>query len=394
MTMTVLETTGPEQPARPPVGAPALQRGIMVCDPGGRILAANSQLKEIASPPGSDWDSATTCCNVVCSATPNYPLEGACLTERSLAAGHPLVDVRLEPANSPTALSVTATPLCDAGSGVMFEVRPDDGRSHATPALWISALGPFRVEGPDGSLTGDWLAQRPGELLRFLVCERHRLVPADVIGEAIWPHAGTAAPNTVRHFVHELRHRLDPRRSERPSDSTVVCSRGAYGLDGARVWLDVDEFERHAAAGAMALRCGQRSAAREHLQHAVALYRGDFLAEDRYAEWALCERERLRYVACDALRGLVEVTPGPDAVTHLERLAELEPFDDDVHRELISAWLALGRRSRAVRHYDSFRARLFRTLGAPPGFDLAELAQEREPRVPEQVRTSPGLTPA
>src|SRR5207248_578568 len=65
----------------------------------------------------------------------------------------------------------------------------------------VFAMGTLRIEGPRGPLTGDWLEQRPGQLLRFLVCERWQIVPADVIGEAIWPHAGPAAPNTVRHFV-------------------------------------------------------------------------------------------------------------------------------------------------------------------------------------------------
>jgi DNA-binding SARP family transcriptional activator len=275
---------------------------------------------------------------------------------------------------------VTATPLCDGGSQVLFQVRPDTHARATAPPLRIFALGAIQLDGPGGPLMGDWLAQRPGELLRFLVCERWRIVPADVIGEAIWPHAGSSAPNTVRHFVHALRHRLEPERTGPASTSTVLCRRGGYGLDPNRVWVDVDEFEREAVAGISALHGGSPTAARARLEHATALYRGDFLADEPYAEWALRERDRLRAVACEALRALVQLVGPPDSARYLEQLAELEPFDDDVHRDLVATLLAMGRRSRAARHYESFRVRLMREFGELPSFQLSDLVPLLESR--------------
>jgi DNA-binding SARP family transcriptional activator len=245
----------------------------------------------------------------------------------------------------------------------------------------IFALGPLRVDGPGGPLTGDWLEQRAGQLLRLLVCERKKIVPADAIGEALWPHAGPAAPNTVRHFIHELRERLEPERSPRAKPSPVVCRHGGYGLDDDRVWIDADEFERQAAIGAAAAEQGRRVQARAQLKLALALYVGDFLGDEPYAVWALSERERLRAIACDALRSLIDLGAGlhEGAAGWLERLAALEPFDEDVHRELILAWLRMGRWSRAARHYESFRVRLLREFGAVPAFELAELARALRP---------------
>jgi DNA-binding SARP family transcriptional activator len=243
----------------------------------------------------------------------------------------------------------------------------------AVPDYRLHVLGPLRVDGPDGRLRGDWIEQRPGELLRFLVCERGRIVPADEIGEALWPRAGPGAANTVRHFVHALRHRLEPGRPGSARTSTVLCRRGGYGLDPSRVWLDVDDFEREALAGISALHAGTHEAARDHLERATALYRGDFLADEPYAEWALTERNRLRAVACEALRALVHLVSLPDRARYLEQLADLEPFDDDVHRDLVAALLAMGRRSRAARHFDSFRVRLMREFGETPGFELSDL---------------------
>ena len=57
----------------------------------------------------------------------------------------------------------------------------------------------------------------------------------------------------------------------------------------------------------------------------------------------------------------------------LEQLAELEPYDAEVHRQLLTAWLRLGRRTEAARRYTSFRMRMLREFGEEPDFELADL---------------------
>jgi DNA-binding SARP family transcriptional activator len=242
------------------------------------------------------------------------------------------------------------------------------------PTLRIFALGRLRVAGPEGPLAQDWLGQRPGQLLRFLVCQRHRIAPADVIAEAMWPYPGAGAPITVRCLVHALRARLEPGRAGNAL-SPVVCHRGGYALDHDQVWIDVDEFEREATSGLAALATGDRARARECLERAVDLYEDDLLTDEPYADWVLVERERLRALAADALRALAELcAEEPHAAAgYLERLSELEPFDDDVERQLLSAWLRMGRKSRAARHYHWFRVRVQREFGAGPELELAPL---------------------
>ena len=114
---------------------------------------------------------------------------------------------------------------------------------------------------------------------------------------------------------------------------------------------------------------------RSMFEHALSLYQGDFLADEPYAEWALTERERLRALAGKPLRALGELhADDPSAAAaYLERLAQMEPLDGDVHRELLSLWVRQGRLSRATRHYQAFRQRLLREFGEPPAFTLSEL---------------------
>jgi DNA-binding SARP family transcriptional activator len=61
------------------------------------------------------------------------------------------------------------------------------------------------------------------------------------------------------------------------------------------------------------------------------------------------------------------------AAEHLQRLAQLEPFDSHVHQMLIEVCLRRGRRTEALRHYHALRARLQRAFGEQPDFELTHV---------------------
>jgi len=117
--------------------------------------------------------------------------------------------------------------------------------------------------------------------------------------------------------------------------------------------------------------------ATRHLEHAIDLYRGEFLADEPYADWAYDERTRLASLATYALRVLIVLAHerGDElaAINHLERLSELEPYDSAVCRELVTALLYAGHHSEAKRRYTGFARRLRREFGEEPGFDLKSL---------------------
>ena len=386
----VRNVAGAGRPARPGRGLitevyELFPYAIMVVDTAGRMITANRRARQILDRGETDEGLADTCCSLFGCRRPGGPLARSCITEVALQTAKRLPELRLDVTAAPTgALWVTAAPLDPGGSAVVFQMRPGSAQDRRTrtrpywldgPQLRIFALGNLRVESREGSLTGDWLEQRPGQLLRFLVNERHRVVPTEVIASAVWGQFGRNAPNTVRHFIHALRERLEPDRPKHGESSFVVSRRGGYTLNGERVWTDVDEFEMEVRRGRAALACVARDQAIERFERAVELYRDDFLADEPYAEWAFAERERLRSLAGDTLRSLsalYEHEPVKSA-SYLERLGSMEPFDNDVHRELIAALLRLGRRSRAARHYQAFRRRLMGAFGDRPDFELSEL---------------------
>jgi DNA-binding SARP family transcriptional activator len=198
------------------------------------------------------------------------------------------------------------------------------------------------------------------------------------LAETLWPASDRAGLGTVRYFVHVLRDQLEPRRQRRHPSTFVQFRSGGYVLNRLAIHIDADEFESNVKAGlSAALR--RKDNAEASLSKALRLYRGEFLGNYPYADWARGERDRLHALATRGLTELIRIrqTRGDsDGVRALRaRLAEMEPLDDDVHRELIIDDLRGNHNSQAIRRYERLSVRLQRELGRKPGFEFVELAK-------------------
>jgi DNA-binding SARP family transcriptional activator len=365
--------------------------GLFTVDGSRRVLSVNRACREalpqVAHLPDGPISTPLTCCDLVCHRLAAGG-EPRCLADEALAAAAALPEIRIDlgAENDPDAVWLTVSPLGEDDHAV-FHLRPgkaDDRRRRteahlgAAPRLRIFALGPTRVETSlAGSIGGQWIEQRPGQVLKFLVCTRGRVATAEEIAQALWPDAGAVALNSVRYFIHVLRARVEPAREARAPSRFIESRRGGYSFDPRRVWLDVAEFEELVGAGLAALVASERAAALQRLERAMNLYRDDFLADEPYAEWALEERNRLRELAARTLSALVELRLGEGdlnaASRHARHLADIDPYDSDAQRRHVELSLRRGRRSEAMRRYDLFRRRLRRDFNEEPDFQLADL---------------------
>ena len=363
-----------------------LPYGVIVVEAGGIVSSSNPCAQGYF--PELEGDGEHHCGQLLDCMAPGGPCADGCLAERAAQADRPLPEIRIDTrrGGGVSALWVTAAPLGDGRA--LLHLRPGDARDRrrrsdphwiSGPRLKISAFGRMHVDSPEGPLSGKWLQQRPGHVLKYLVCERNRVVHAEEIAEALWPGAGPTALNNVRHFIHSLRDKLEPDRPKRAPSSFIVAVQGGYAIDRRRVQIDADDFEEAAKKGVEAARRGALDEAEAALSGALELYRGDFLSDEPYAEWAYVERDRLRALTTQCLRVLATILAKREdidgASSVLEQLAELEPYDAEVHRQLLTAWLRLGRRTEAARRYTSFRMRMLREFGEEPDFELADLTQ-------------------
>jgi len=304
-----------------------------------------------------------------------------CLTALVLEAEEGLrrpVQLSLLGSRKPTILTAV---LAGEGSGsVAYQLHSEAPahRGRADRVLRIAALGPLRVEVDGEARNGDWLKQRPGELLKYLICSRSRPVSSETIAAALWPDRGPSAVANVRYFVHRLREHLERSNGAGGEHRVIVRRAGGYMIDTDLLALDVETFEAQTVAGLAALEHSDPARAERKLSRALALYRDDFLPDVPYADWAFAEREYLRGLAGRALRACgqlaLRVGRTDDAAAHFQRLAALEPFDTDIQQQLIEVFLRRGRRSEAMRHYSALRLRMLRAFGDEPDFDLSDIA--------------------
>jgi hypothetical protein len=288
-----------------------LPYGLFAVEESGAIVEINDACRELFAGllgAADSSDRSLRCCDLVCDPVGEGTGERRCFTEEALTSAAPLQEARIDlPYGSFTdAAWVTTSRLAESGL-VVFHLRPGESSDQrrdtegtwlTTPRLRIFALGQTRVETREGPVGGEWLEQRPGQLLKYLVSRRGDFVAAEEIAEAFWPESGgMASLASVRYLIHTLRSKLEPNRETRAPSEFVRSRRGGYMLDGRCVWIDADEFEELVAAGLAALVAGDRDAARNRLRHALDLYHGDFLADEPYAEWALAERDRLSDLA-------------------------------------------------------------------------------------------------
>jgi DNA-binding SARP family transcriptional activator len=200
------------------------------------------------------------------------------------------------------------------------------------------------------------------------------------VAKGRWPVSGSAGAKgaaNVRQAMHTLRDRIEPARERHAQSAFIAARSGGYELERDAIWIDADDFEISVREGLRELAQGELETAEATLARAAGLYRGDFLAEETYADWAFGERDRLRDLAAHALRGLAEIkAAGGDlegATEHLQRLAELEPLDMDVQGDLLAMLVRRGRHAEAARRHDIVRRRYRKTFGEDPPFDLAEI---------------------
>jgi DNA-binding SARP family transcriptional activator len=358
---------------------------MAIVDSSGVVLWRSARMGERLQAAGLACEEGSGCCAALGCAANTSAGELRCLTRLAIAGPAGLPPRPWRPADDAARAGTISADVVHAPGGalVVFDLtapRPVGGNTAPPPVadVHVLALGPLSIRIDGQPMDGDWLQQRPGQTFRYLLASRSGVARSEAIAEALWPDRGPAAVANVRYCVYKVREVVDDRSL--PAQSIVMRSAGGYRLDPRRLVVDVDVFGAKVLAGLEAYRARRTHAAEALLAEALELYRGDFLADDPYAEWAFTEREYLRGLAGKALGARARIALGEDrlevAAGCLQRMAQLEPFDSQVHQLLIQVCLRRGRRTEAMRHYSQLRLRLARAFGETPDFDLAHLAAD------------------
>ena len=206
--------------------------------------------------------------------------------------------------------------------------------------LEVRLLGGFEVLRDGGRVPQEaWQHRRGAELVKLLALAPEHRLHRDQVIEALWPElpydAALANLHKAAHFA---------RRAIGGSDAVVVHAGRIALAPGAVVTTDVERFEA---------------------ENDPALYGGQLLPEDRYAEWVIEARERLRLAYVRSLR----------ARGWWEEVVTEEPADEEAHRSLMRGYADAGNRSAALRQFERLNASLAE-VGLQPGAETLALHNE------------------
>ena len=201
---------------------------------------------------------------------------------------------------------------------------------------------------PARSLLG-WLATHPGS---------H---PRGVVAAALWPDVtDESARASLRTALSAVRDSLGA-----GAQIALAADRQTVGLAAPpHVSIDVREFDALLDAG--------------HPAQALAAIGDGELLPGLDADWVLRERDRHRDRVGDAMAQLARDAQAAGdragAVAWLKRRAELDPFDEGAHRELIEELDREGDRAAALSVYNRLADRLRRELAVAPSAATRRLA--------------------
>jgi DNA-binding SARP family transcriptional activator/ABC-type transport system substrate-binding protein len=201
-------------------------------------------------------------------------------------------------------------------------------------------------------------ARKQRALLAMLGLEANRTVSAERLAEGLWgEEPPPSAPKMVQLYVSQLRRLLEN------NGATIVTHGRGYELRIPADAVDVARFER--------LLDESRPRA------ALALWRGDALADVAEEPFAAAEIRRLNELRVHAQEQAIEADIA--AGRHAEVIGELEglvtehPLRERLHAQRMLALYRSGRQSEALEAYRQARGALVEQIGVEPGVELQRL---------------------
>jgi DNA-binding SARP family transcriptional activator len=247
-----------------------------------------------------------------------------------------------------------------------------------TAVLRIKMLGSFQAWRQQEILT--WPTQKSKALFQILLIDPGRVVLTDQLLEYLWPALPPRnALNCLWVTVSQLRRVLQPDLPPRVRSTYIHKQVEGYLYNSdSNFWLDCSAFATHLAAGAQSIT--DLTACIAAWDAARILYRGDFLEDEPYAEWAQIPRIQWQRRYKQLLINLAEAHGRngrfQQAITHCREILTLDNANETAYRLLMRCHAALGDRSTALKVYEEAVRALQDEIGIDPMPETAELARQ------------------
>jgi DNA-binding SARP family transcriptional activator len=160
----------------------------------------------------------------------------------------------------------------------------------------------------------------------------------------------------------------------------INFTNGYYCLEiGENTVVDIDEFERLIQKGD-AERSADPNKAIELYEEAISLYNGLYLSDNAYEVWLVPTRNYYQRLYLKTLNKLFELLKekgeNEEIIALCEKALLSEPYEEEIHINLIEAMLNLGQAKAATNHYEYSLNLIEREMDAKPSNRFIDLQKK------------------
>jgi WD40 repeat protein/DNA-binding SARP family transcriptional activator len=256
--------------------------------------------------------------------------------------------------------------------------------------LSLSLLGPFQAE-LDGRPATGFESNKVRALLIYLAVEAERPHSRLALAGLLWPdYPDRSALTNLRSALANLRQAIGDAKAQPPF---LIINRDTIQFNiGSDYSVDLASLHELPALPM------------DRLKQTIHAYRGSFLEgfsladSPPFEEWLLYKREQINRQILGGLRRLASHYESrgehESAMIYARRRLELEPWDEDAHRQLMRALACSGQRSAALAQYETCSRLLKEELGVEPGRETTALYESiRDERYSPDASLQPGGPP-
>ena len=247
----------------------------------------------------------------------------------------------------------------------------------------VSLFDKFQIYIGDKHVSLEHLKERM--LLAYLAFHAsHTFSEADLM-DLLWPDDNGRSP--LQTALTHIKQQLDVQKQDLglrlhiDNEQIGLMAEASCYIDVAQFDRQVDRAKKHQQThvGKLCAQC------REHLQTAVALFRGQFLSKipvgisDNYDEWLIIAREQYHRQAIDILitllKDCLDTKNWTTAVVHANHLLTIEPWNETAYRALMQSYAKQDQMDQVHAIYEQCRQELSTRIGVSPSVITNSLYQ-------------------
>ncbi|MDD9305084.1 MAG: protein MalT [Desulfobacter sp.] len=242
----------------------------------------------------------------------------------------------------------------------------------AMPDIFVRTFGSFEVK-----IYGHPLAPslfggaKPLLLLKAIVAKGGKDIPKEVLIDTLWPGVGIrAGEKNFKVNLHRLRKALEPLPVKELGYVYISLKSGRISLDPGLLHVDTQMFSDRINQANLLEKQGAMTPAIEVYSKAIALYRGDYMADDFYLEWTTGLRDFFRRKCVEALAKKAgmheEIDQWQEAVDTWMTVLSIDPCHEEAFQNLMILHKDAGLKSDALRIFEQCKLALEKELDTGP----------------------------